>query len=312
LGDAAGCPYEFNIFRCTTCGPVTEYATRPQGTLTGNTIESGSIGQLTYTSSNGGGPFTIVYQPSGGSNLTVNNISSTVAFNVATGTPTSTTSYKLISVTDEITKASTDFTGVTATITVSSNYVIIGTQVWTNKNLDVTTYSDGTIIPQVADPTAWAGLTTGAWCYYDNDPANGAIYGKLYNWYAVNDPRGLAPAGWHIPTDAEWTTLGTFLGGDPVAGGKMKSIGTDIWISPNTDATNSSGFNGFPGGFRKVNGTFDNLRNFGSWWSATQDPYVLGDVLPYVWFRGLSYSKGNLNKDSDFKRYALSVRLIKD
>ena len=113
LGDAAGCPYEYYIFRCTTCGTVTEYATRPQGTLSGNT--SGT-GQLTYTSSNGGGPFTIVYQATGASPVTVNNISSTVAFNVVT--PTITTSYKLISVTDEITNASTDFSGISASIAV--------------------------------------------------------------------------------------------------------------------------------------------------------------------------------------------------
>lgn len=125
-GNAAGCPYEYYIFRCTTCGTVPEYATRPQGTLTGNTILPGSTGQLTYTSSNSpaGGPFTIVYLPNGGSNITVNNISSTVAFNVALGTPTSTTSYTLISVTDESTNSSTDFSGTTATINYNPIYTI--------------------------------------------------------------------------------------------------------------------------------------------------------------------------------------------
>jgi hypothetical protein len=121
LGDAAGCPYEYYIFRCTTCGTVPEYATRPQGTISGNTISQGGTGQLTYTSSNGGGPFTISYLPSGGSNVTVNNISSTVAFNVAsgTGTPITTTTYNLISVTDENTKATTDFSGIAASVTVN-------------------------------------------------------------------------------------------------------------------------------------------------------------------------------------------------
>ena len=119
LGDAAGCPYEYYIFRCTTCGTVPEYTTRPQGTLTGISILAGSTGQLTYTSSNSpaGGPFTIVYLPNGGSNVTVINISSTVAFNVIT--PTITTTYKLINVTDENTKATTDFSGIAATITVT-------------------------------------------------------------------------------------------------------------------------------------------------------------------------------------------------
>jgi uncharacterized protein (TIGR02145 family) len=88
-----------------------------------------------------------------------------------------------------------------------NNYatVTIGTQVWMTKNLDVDRYRNGDIIPEVKDSIAWANLKTGAWCYYNNDPELGKIYGKLYNWYAVNDPRGLAPAGYHIPTDAEWT-----------------------------------------------------------------------------------------------------------
>ena len=267
-GNEAGCPYEFYIFRCTTCGTVPEYATRPQGAFTGNTILPGSPGQLTYTSSNSpaGGPFTIVYQASGASPVTVNNISSTVAFNVAT--PTITTSYNLISVTDENTKATTDFSGKTATITILSDYVTIGTQIWTNKDLDVTTYRNGDVIPQVTDPTAWAGLTTGAWCYYNNDAANGAIYGKLYNWYAVNDPRGLAPQGWHVPTETEWTTLINYLGGASVAGGKMKDIGTTFWGSSNT-GTNSSGFSALPGGLQDEGGNFWGGGYLSTMWSST-------------------------------------------
>ena len=101
--------------------------------------------------------------------------------------------------------------------------VKIGIQTWTTKNLDVATYRNGDPIPQVQDATAWAILTTGAWCYYQNNTENGTNYGKLYNWYAVNDSRGLAPNGFHIPTDAEWTTLSTLLGGEAVAGGKMKT-----------------------------------------------------------------------------------------
>jgi uncharacterized protein (TIGR02145 family) len=134
-------------------------------------------------------------------------------------------------------------------------------------NLEVTNYRNGDIIPYVSDPTAWAGLTTGAWCYYKNDLKSG--YGKLYNWYAVNDIRGLAPAGWHVPTDAEWTTLTTFLGGVSVAGGKMKTTGTKSWKTPNTAATNSSGFSGLPGGYCSNAGTFFNVDYFGYWWSST-------------------------------------------
>ena len=159
--------------------------------------------------------------------------------------------------------------------------VTICTQVWATKNLDVTTYSDGTVIPQVTDPSAWANLTTGAWCYSNNDPANGAVYGKLYNWYAVAgiydaaslaDPtlrKKLAPNGWHVPTDAEWTTLTTCLGGASVAGGKMKETGTAHWQSPNTAATNSSGFTGLPGGICSNDGTFNLSGSNGIWWSLS-------------------------------------------
>ena len=132
------------------------------------------------------------------------------------------------------------------------NSVIIGTQEWTKENLNVSKYSDGTIIPQVTDPTQWGSLITGAWCYYNNTTANGTTYGKLYNWYAVAgiydaasaaNPalrKKLAPNGWRIPGDTDWTKLTIFLGGEGVAGGKMKATGTSLWQSPNTDATNSS------------------------------------------------------------------------
>src|SRR5665647_2153473 len=145
---------------------------------------------------------------------------------------------------------------------VSIPSVTICTQVWMLKNLDVSTYRNGDLIPEVTDQTAWATLTTGAWCYNNNDPAVGVIYGKLYNWYAVNDPRGLAPTGWHVPSDAEWTTLSTCLGGDAVAGGAKKETGTTHWTSPNTGATNSSGFTALPGGLRDRTGPFYNVAKY--------------------------------------------------
>jgi uncharacterized protein (TIGR02145 family) len=174
------------------------------------------------------------------------------------------------------------------------------------KNLDVMTYRNGDVIPQVTDNTAWAGLTTGAWCWYSNSADNGAIYGKLYNWYAVNDPRGLAPQGWHIPTDAEWTTLGTLLGGDAVAGGKMKTTGTTRWTTPNTSATNESGFAGLPGGFRGSSGTFDGVGLYGYWWSATEY------LSTYAWYRYLNYANGNLSRNSSIKIFGFSVRCLRD
>jgi uncharacterized protein (TIGR02145 family) len=196
--------------------------------------------------------------------------------------------------------------------------VTIGTQVWTNKNLDISTYRDGTPIPQVTDPSQWENLTTGAWCYYNNDEANGAIYGKLYNWYAVagiydvsslNDTtlrKQFAPVGWHVPSDLEWTTLTTFLGGESVAGGKMKETGTTHWISPNTDATNTSGFTGLPGNNREFNGSFLPIGNYGFWWSSSVDDTT------NAWNYILNYYIGNVIRDYYYKTYGLSVRLIKD
>lgn len=147
-------------------------------------------------------------------------------------------------------------------------------QVWMSKNLDIAYYSNGDPIPQVTDSIQWANLTTGAWCYYHNDPANGVIYGKLYNWYAVTDPRGLAPAGWHIPSFPEYQTLRDCLAGKSVAGGKMKEVGTVHWTSPNAGATNSSGFTALPGGYRSFDGgtqseVFKSLGHTGIWYCST-------------------------------------------
>jgi uncharacterized protein (TIGR02145 family) len=196
------------------------------------------------------------------------------------------------------------------------NSVIIGTQEWMKENLNVSKYTDGTPIPQVTDPTAWANLTTGAWCYYANTNSNGTTYGKLYNWYAVagihdNDPstpnKILAPQGWHVPSDAEWTTLTNFLGGATVAGGKMKSTGTSLWQSPNTAATNESGFTGLPGGERYFDGTlFILIGNIGTWWSSSEYDTT------YVFIRYLYYSIGNAASDTLRKANGFSVRCVRD
>jgi uncharacterized protein (TIGR02145 family) len=149
----------------------------------------------------------------------------------------------------------------------------IGTQTWRHWNLDVSTYRNGDSIPNVTNPAVWDTLTTGAWCYYDNDPGNngegnGMLYGKLYNWYAVHDPRGLAPAGWHVPSDAEWTELVNYLGGPGVAGGKLKETGH--WASPNTGATDEVGFHARPGGFLEpADDAFYSKGELGAWWSTT-------------------------------------------
>lgn len=158
---------------------------------------------------------------------------------------------------------------------IGEDEVAICNQVWQTRNLDVSTYRNGDPIPQVTDPAIWNSLTTGAWCYYNNDPVNGTIYGKLYNAYAVNDPRGLAPQGWHVPTEAEWTTLVDCLGGPNIAGGKMKAIGFDYWVSPNTAATNSSGFTALGAGKRNEIGTFSEFNRYAEWWSSPQTTYTL-------------------------------------
>jgi uncharacterized protein (TIGR02145 family) len=181
--------------------------------------------------------------------------------------------------------------------------VTIGTQVWTSKNLDVATYRNGDVIPQVQDENAWANLTTGAWCYYNNDASNGTKYGKLYNWYAVNDPRGLAPKGYHIPTDEEWTKLSDYLGGEEEAGTKMKS--TSGWYN-NGNGTNSSGFSGLPGGSRDNYGAFRGIDYNGYWWSSTESGTY------DAWLRYLYYYFGNVYRYSKNKGSGVSVRCLRD
>ncbi|PKH67300.1 hypothetical protein CXF59_07745 [Flavobacterium sp. ALD4] len=168
----------------------------------------------------------------------------------------------------------------------SLSSVSIGTQGWQTRNLDVTAYRDGTPIPEVTDAAAWAALTTGAWCYNENESSNGTTYGKLYNWYAVagiHDAasltdislrKQLAPTGWHVPTDVEWTTLTTFLDlrdNTGNLGGKMKETGISpdgTWLSPNTGATNSSDFTALAGGLRGGrSGLFSPIGENGAWWS---------------------------------------------
>jgi uncharacterized protein (TIGR02145 family) len=184
--------------------------------------------------------------------------------------------------------------------------VTIGSQVWTSKNLDVSTYRNGDVIPQVQDELIWRHLKTGAWCYGKNDPSIGKKYGKLYNWYAVNDPRGLAPKGYHIPTDAEWTKLIDYLGGEKLVGIKMKTKGREIWIYPNDDITNESGFSGLPGGYRDSKGSFYEINGNVYWWSSTEygTAYALG--------LSLTYFNDNAKKNYSDKKIGFSVRCLKD
>jgi uncharacterized protein (TIGR02145 family) len=181
--------------------------------------------------------------------------------------------------------------------------VKIGNQVWMAENLKTTRYNDGTPIPYVSDNYEWRNLTTGAYCYYKNDYSNNAIYGKLYNWYAVNTGK-LAPKGWHVPTDTEWQTLVDYLGGEDAAGGKMKS--TSFWESPNKGASNSSGFTALPAGYRLYNGTFYGIGKYGSFWSSTESD------TNDAWYRSLNYDSSNAYRNNFYKDSGFSVRCVKD
>jgi uncharacterized protein (TIGR02145 family) len=192
--------------------------------------------------------------------------------------------------------------------------VAIGTQKWMKKNLDVATYRDGTLIPEVTDGTTWKNLKTGAWCYYTG--TDGTTYGKLYNWYAVagiydtaslNDSslrKELAPTGWHVPSDGEWTKLTASLGDN--AGGKMKETGAAHWETPNGGATNSSGFTGLPGGSRYSNGAFYDIGYTGFWWSSTEYSTTT------AWYRTLYYKYGDVYRYSNSKTFGFSVRCLRD
>ena len=195
------------------------------------------------------------------------------------------------------------------TVPLQNGEVRIGTQIWMTKNLNVSRYRNGDPIPQVANPTQWANLTSGAWCYYNNDSGNGIVYGKLYNWYAVVDPRGLAPQGWHIPARDEWSSLFVFLGGDNIAGAELKELGTLRWNTPNLGATNSSRFSGLPGGMRNGGGSFSWIGNNGFWWTTFGSTGSIQDV---AWYSYLSYNYLDAVLYSGPKNNGLSVRCIRN
>jgi uncharacterized protein (TIGR02145 family) len=184
--------------------------------------------------------------------------------------------------------------------------VKIGNQWWMAENLKVSRYRNGDAIPFMPQNTDWSNLETGAYGYYNNDANNEAIYGRLYNWYAVDDSRNLAPAGWHVPNDVEWSSCVEYLGGDPVAGGKMKSSGYTHWDSPNTGATNESGFSALPGGYRSSLGDYFFMGSSAFFWSSMEINGANG------WSCSLNCLYSNVYSHTYGKRYGLSVRLVKD
>ncbi len=185
------------------------------------------------------------------------------------------------------------------------NTVTIGTQVWLLENLKTTRYRNGSVIPNITGDTEWANKTTGAYCWNYNDIANKTTYGLLYNHYAVTDSRNLCPAGWHVPTFAEWMTLEDYLGGSSVAGGKLKA--TTLWQSPNTGADNSSGFTALPGGGRNHDGSFSAVTINAYWWSST----VL-ESASFAWSFGMYFGRSSVDNSGDNRKYGYSVRCIRD
>lgn len=183
----------------------------------------------------------------------------------------------------------------------------IGSQVWMIENLKTTKFNDNTAIPYITDSTDWSNLTTPGYCWYTNDASTyKATYGALYNWFAVNTGK-LCPTGWHVPTDTEWTTLTTYLGGESIAGGKLKETGSTHWRIPNTGSTNESGFTALPGGHRDINSTFSAIGDDGYWWSVTE----YGSTGK-VWYRNMNYNFAGVVRVSNNKKNGHSVRCIKD
>ena len=197
--------------------------------------------------------------------------------------------------------------------------VKIGDQVWMAENLAVTRYRNGDPVSGVTELDEWVLLETGAWCESDNDPEKGKAYGKLYNWYAVNDPRGLAPEGWRVPTEEDWRKLEQHLGMEPEAtgdiefrgseqnvGGKLKETGTEHWDKPNTGATDETGFAARAGGYRDNDGPFNFFGKYASFWTATEAENGR------VWFRGLATNEKGVYRFSFNQKCGFSVRCIKE
>lgn len=192
------------------------------------------------------------------------------------------------------------------------NTVQIGNQTWMAENLRVSRYQNGDSIRNVKDSTMWFNSKTakdsGAWCNYNNNVDYDKIFGKLYNFYSVKDPRGLAPKGWHIPTQAEWDALATYLGGANIAGGKLKS--TAFWEQPNIEATNELRFSALPAGTRLNKFTLTNfagLLEYTCFWSSSQAN--IDEALYYI----LNFDAGKLvSSNPNPKVYGFSIRCIKD
>jgi len=292
------------------------------GTLTGTITASGVTSIISYTGGNGGAHNGQRVKSTGVYGLTATLQAGTFANGngnltyTITGRPATrgTASFALniggmtCTVTRAVTQYGSDITDIEGN---SYKTVYIGTQQWMGENLKTAKYNDGTTIQNVTDNAQWAKLTTGAWSYYKNDAANNTKYGKLYNWYAViPNNKNVCPSGWHVPTDAEWAVLTNYLDG-LTAGGKMKEVGTTNWISPNTDATNTSLFTGLPGGARDYYGNYSGIGLNGNWWSSTEDDSQILYVL-YARYLNMSNKIGSARRSYFEKKSGFSVRCLRD
>jgi uncharacterized protein (TIGR02145 family) len=185
--------------------------------------------------------------------------------------------------------------------------ITIGTQTWMAENLRTTSYQNGEAIPEVTDTTAWKNLSSGAYCNYNNTKNIDTIatYGRLYNGFTVSDSRNIAPKGWHVPTNAEWITLITYLGGDTVAGSKLKEKDTTHWQSPNKGTTNESGFTALPAGYRDTKGKFLSMSFYSQWWSNETDAANAN-------LRSMYYFSNDIGSGSVSMKYGFSIRCVKD
>lgn len=185
--------------------------------------------------------------------------------------------------------------------------VIIGKQVWMAANLKVTHYNNGDKMPNVTGDGLWRQLTSGAYCKYNNKETTSGAYGLYYNWHAVTDARKLAPKGWHVPTEEEWKTLISYLGGDHIAGSKLTATGTKFWEAPNNTATNQSGFAALPAGDRNNNGAFSNKGYSATWWTATGEAQA-----DFATNYSIISNSMEIKADVDDRLCGLTVRCVKN
>jgi uncharacterized protein (TIGR02145 family) len=265
-----------------------------QGIFWGTTINAETTG-IKVTVESGAGIGTYSYQLN---SLTANTIYFVKAFAINS---------KGISYGDEISFTTQNIT----TTDIDGNIyhtVTIDKQTWMVENLKTMKYNDGSSIPLITGNAEWGNMTTPGYCFYENDSSyNKANYGAIYNWYAVNTGK-LCPSGWHVPTDAEWNTLTTFLG-ESIAGAKIKESGTLHWLlAPNNCATNETGFTALPGGYRVFDGSFESIGFYGRYWSSTQNQ----GYEPNAFFRTLTSAWCFIQRDDSTKRFGFSVRCLKD